>query len=82
LRHCQLTREALLAKASEADNLREQLMKIEAENIKLNQALDHEGSRDGEGEIYQRITRSLNLHQHVSYWLPGRGKWREIAKVI
>jgi hypothetical protein len=47
LRRCQLTREALLARASEADNLREQLIKIKDENIKLNQALDHKGSRDG-----------------------------------
>jgi hypothetical protein len=80
--HCQLTSEALLARASGADKLREQFLKIKDENIKLNQALDHKASRDGEGETYQRITRSLTLHHHVSYWLPGCGKWKEIAKVI
>jgi hypothetical protein len=63
LRHFQLTSEALLARASEADNLREQLLEIKYENIKLNKALDHKASRDGEGETYQRITRSLTLHQ-------------------
>jgi hypothetical protein len=82
LRHCQLTSEALLARAAEADHLREQLLKIKDDSIKLNQALDHKASRDGEGETYQRITRSLTLHQHVSYSLPGRGKWKEISKVI
>jgi hypothetical protein len=44
LRHCQLTSEALLVRDAEADRLREQILKINDENIKLNQALDHKTS--------------------------------------
>jgi hypothetical protein len=80
--YSQLTSEALLARAAEADRLREQLQAIKDDNIKLNQELDRKASRADKGETYQRMKRSLTFHQHVYYWLPSCGKWKEIAKAI